>query len=60
MRLEDYPGCDGGSEVLFYIVEDGGHTWPDAPVEFGPGAGLETRDISANELLASFFNRHAM
>jgi polyhydroxybutyrate depolymerase len=60
VRLEEYPGCDPGSEVSFYVVENGGHTWPDAPVEFSPDAGPKTRDINANELISAFFKRHAL
>jgi poly(3-hydroxybutyrate) depolymerase len=40
-------------ELDSYIVNGGGHTWPDAPVEFGSTKSLE---INASELLAEFFS----
>jgi poly(3-hydroxybutyrate) depolymerase len=48
-------GVSGGAELGFYVVNGGGHTWPDAPVEFGSTKSLE---INASELLAEFFSGH--
>jgi polyhydroxybutyrate depolymerase len=47
-----------GAEVILFIVEGGGHTWPGepAPQIIGPS----TRDISANELIWEFFQRHRL
>jgi polyhydroxybutyrate depolymerase len=52
------PGKDG-AEVILYIIEGGGHTWPgrDPRVRF---LGKSTRDISANDLIWEFFLRHPM
>lgn len=60
VRLDEYHSCAEGSEVSFYIVEGGGHTWPNAPVEFSPEAGSMTRDLDANDVIAAFFARHAL
>jgi polyhydroxybutyrate depolymerase len=51
------PGRDGGEVVLFTIT-GGGHTWPgrEAPFKF---LGRSTLDISANDLMWEFFERHA-
>ena len=27
-----WPDCDGGAEVVLYVVEGGGHTWPGTPL----------------------------
>jgi polyhydroxybutyrate depolymerase len=52
------PGKDG-SEVVVYIIEGGGHTWPgrEPPIPF---LGKSTRDISANDVIWEFFERHPM
>ena len=55
VTLEEYRSCSGGAQLDFYIVNGGGHTWPDAPVEFGSTKSLE---INASELLAEFFSGH--
>ena len=52
------PGKDG-SEVVLYVIEGGGHTWPgrDPIVRF---LGKYTKNISANDLLWEFFQKHPM
>lgn len=65
---------DGGrdnSEVVFWLLHDGGHTWPGgrvsraeqtgklAGVKLGPPVGKLNRDISAGELMLEFFSRHS-
>jgi polyhydroxybutyrate depolymerase len=59
VRRETYgPGRDG-SEVIVYVIEGGGHTWPgrEPPIPF---LGRSTRDISANDLIWDFFQKHPM
>ncbi len=52
------PGKEG-SEVILYTIEGGGHTWPgrDPRVRF---LGKSTREISANDLMWDFFQKHPM
>jgi polyhydroxybutyrate depolymerase len=52
------PGT-GGAEVVLFVVEGGGHTWPG---EKSPLAlvGRSTADISANDLIWEFFQKHAL
>ena len=52
------PGRDG-SEVILYTIGGGGHTWPvrEPPIQF---LGKSTRDISANDLIWDFFQKHPM
>ena len=56
---ESYAGC-GANAVVLYVIEGGGHTWPgaedDAP---HGGAGPTTHEVSASELIWSFFAAHA-
>lgn len=51
----DYPGCQDGTEVVFFGVEGGNHSWPGAPSSQGWG---QTRDIEASEEIVDFFSRH--
>jgi polyhydroxybutyrate depolymerase len=52
------PGKEG-SEVILYVIEGGGHTWPGRPMPFGL-LGLSTKSISANDLMWEFFKKHPM
>lgn len=48
-----------GAEVILYVIERGGHTWPGRhPRLFF--LGRSTRLISANDLMWEFFQRHPM
>lgn len=53
---EAYAGCNG-NDVVFVIVDGGGHTWPGAEDDAG-GVGPTTHEISANELIWQFFADH--
>ena len=46
-----YADCAGDSEVLFYKIEGGGHTWPGAFLNIG----ITNQDIKASELIWEFF-----
>lgn len=48
-----WPACDQGSEVLFYKIENGGHTWPGA-ISI-PGLGNTNQDINASREIWEFF-----
>jgi polyhydroxybutyrate depolymerase len=52
------PGRDG-AEVLLVEIEGGGHTWPgqEPRVRF---LGKSTKDISANDMMWEFFEKHPM
>jgi polyhydroxybutyrate depolymerase len=52
------PGKDG-AEVVLFVIRGGGHTWPgrEPRVKF---VGTSTRNISANDLMWEFFQRHPM
>lgn len=58
-----YGPCQNGTEVVFWILEDGGHTWPGgrvlpiAAVE-KMGLGNINRDIRASDLMWEFFRNN--
>jgi polyhydroxybutyrate depolymerase len=55
-----FSGGIGGTEVILYSVDGGGHTWPGGfqylPVWL---IGKTSRDIDANEVIWEFFKRHS-
>jgi polyhydroxybutyrate depolymerase len=55
-RIAYGPGKDG-SEVILYSIEGGGHTWPGRDPRLRL-LGKSTRQISANDLMWEFFQRH--
>lgn len=51
-----YGGGTNGSEMTFYRIIKGGHTWPGAsPV---PPFGFTNLDINASQVIGSFFSQH--
>lgn len=53
--------CRDGADVVFYQIEDGGHTWPGSPVTLTAGwAGKTNKDIVAIDLIWEFFVAHPM
>ena len=54
-----WSGGRDGSEVVLIEIENGGHTWPgNEPIV--AMLGKSTKDISANELMWEFFQKHPM
>lgn len=60
VTCKKYQSCNDNSEVVQCTIEGGGHTWPGgrsvAPWIFGK----TTKDISANDLMWDFFQKHPM
>jgi polyhydroxybutyrate depolymerase len=56
VRVVRYPGCEAAVEL--YVVDGGRHEWPGAPG--GPSGAPEADEISANDLLWDFFERHTL
>ncbi|NUO00380.1 MAG: T9SS type A sorting domain-containing protein [Saprospiraceae bacterium] len=51
----EYTNGSNGSEVIFYKIINGGHTWPGS-LSLSP-LGNTNQDIEASELIGSFFRR---
>ncbi|MFO1022283.1 MAG: dienelactone hydrolase family protein [Planctomycetales bacterium] len=56
-----YPPRDEreGAEVILFVVDKGGHTWPGQKPMAG-FIGKSTLDISANDLMWEFFQKHPL
>jgi polyhydroxybutyrate depolymerase len=59
VRRSSYPGCREGRDVLLFTIEGGGHTWPGREPRVNL-LGKSTKDISANDLMWEFFQKHPM
>lgn len=59
VTLKTYDSGKDGAEVILVEIMGGGHTWPgrEPPRR---NLGRSTRDISANNLMWEFFQRHPM
>jgi polyhydroxybutyrate depolymerase len=53
-----YNACSSGSEVAFYQIEGGGHTWPNGP-QYLPERiiGKVSRDLDASAVIWTFLSR---
>jgi polyhydroxybutyrate depolymerase len=54
-----YGSCQDGAEVVLVAIEGGGHTWPGREPQL-QALGRSTRNISANDLMWEFFEKHPM
>ena len=48
-----------GADVILYVVEGGGHTWPGRPFSGGI-LGPVTYNMQANDVIWGFFRKHAL
>jgi polyhydroxybutyrate depolymerase len=55
-QLIRYRSCAQGSEVYFYKILGGEHTWPGAPITIG----VTNRDFNASTEIWNFFKRHKL
>ncbi|UCC95028.1 MAG: hypothetical protein JSW40_09530 [Candidatus Omnitrophota bacterium] len=56
-----YSGGRSNTEVVLWVLEDGGHTWPGGTVsrfEIRKGVGNINQDISASKVMWEFFKQH--
>lgn len=54
VEQQTYPNCEGGAQVVAYIVHNGGHTWPPLPGQL-PAAGAQSRNLDTTRLIVEFF-----
>jgi polyhydroxybutyrate depolymerase len=52
-----WPGCDNGADVVLYVIQGGGHTWPGRTLAERL-LGVSTKEISATDLMWEFFKAH--
>ncbi len=53
----DYLDCDGGTQVVYYLVDGGEHTWPGAAFT---AQGVTNQDFSASAEIWNFFKEHTL
>lgn len=49
-----YPDCSGATQVVGYVVHNGGHTWPPRSGQL-PAAGQPTGNLDATATIVNFF-----
>lgn len=54
----NYVDCDAGADVVFYTIEDGGHTWPGGRALPESITGKTSNELDATRLLWDFFVEH--
>jgi len=54
-----YGSCKDGAEVVLVVIEGGGHTWPGREPRLR-ALGKSTKNISANDVMWEFFEKHPM
>lgn len=57
--IEEYAANSGTAEVVFYIVNGGGHTWPGGNPRL-IGVGITSKTFSASQVIWQFFYDHPM
>jgi polyhydroxybutyrate depolymerase len=59
VRREVYSGGPDGAEVVLYVIEGGGHTWPGG-IPYLPERiiGRTSRQMDASQVIWEFFQRH--
>jgi polyhydroxybutyrate depolymerase len=56
VRKENYTNCGKGTQVIHYVIENGGHTWPGGDQYLGEWlVGKTSRDMDANKVIWDFF-----
>jgi polyhydroxybutyrate depolymerase len=58
VRGLEYTGC--GADVVFYIIQGGGHTWPGGNPIPAWIAGRTSNDIDATRTMWDFFQKHPL
>lgn len=61
VRKEAYNNGKDNTEVILYVIEGGGHTWPGGYQYLGKGiVGKTSFDIDADEIIWKFFEKHSL
>ena len=59
IHVERYGSCNENAEVILFVVEGGGHTWPGGWQYFPERIiGKTTANMDASEEIIAFFKRH--
>lgn len=51
--------CQSGKDVMFYMIDGGGHTWPGHP-RLQSELGATNMDMDAGEIIWDFFETHTL
>ncbi|MBM3151140.1 MAG: hypothetical protein FJZ96_02870 [Chloroflexi bacterium] len=54
VEQQTFPNCQHGVQVMAYIVQGGGHTWPPLPSQI-QASGPRTKNLDATRIIVDFF-----
>ncbi|MGA2368566.1 MAG: PHB depolymerase family esterase [Dehalococcoidia bacterium] len=57
--IEKYTSNSDTGEVIFYVIDGGGHTWPGGNPRL-IGVGITSKTFSASQVIWQFFYKHPM
>jgi polyhydroxybutyrate depolymerase len=60
VRRQAYTNCQNGADVVLYLVQGGGHTWPGHAMNTTFDVGPTSMDMDATAVIWSFFEGHAL
>lgn len=55
VELRTFTGCSAGSQLAFYVINGGGHTWPGSSNPLPESFGRTTQDIVGSREILQFF-----
>jgi polyhydroxybutyrate depolymerase len=58
VAVDAYTGCANGADVTLYTIDNGAHGWPGGRVPAQLGGDTPVYELSASELVWSFFEAH--
>jgi polyhydroxybutyrate depolymerase len=57
VERRSFTDCEDGSDVIFYVVTGGGHTWPGSQQQFSESvAGRTSQEFVASQLIVEFLS----
>ena len=58
VAMANYGGCDAGTDVVYYLIQDGGHAWPGGQQMAG-FLDKPSRALDATDIIWDFFSKHS-
>ncbi|MEK6677348.1 MAG: PHB depolymerase family esterase [Planctomycetota bacterium] len=59
VQRHDQIACPDSASVVTYVIEGGGHTWPDGPGDASDVFGIVTHDVNATRTIWDFFRQYS-
>jgi polyhydroxybutyrate depolymerase len=60
VSLQSFTNCSGSTQLSFYEIEGGGHSWPGSSERARRMAGTISQDVSATAEMIGFFQGYGL